>query len=124
MPASALRELSPGTTFARRYRVIEDLGHGGMGRVYKVFDTEVREKLALKLLNSEIASDETTIERFRNELKLARGISHRNICRMYDLGREEGAFYITMEYAPGEDLKNFIHRVGALPVGKAVSIAR
>jgi serine/threonine protein kinase/Tfp pilus assembly protein PilF len=95
-----------------------------MGRVYKVFDTEVREKLALKLLNPEIASDEPTIERFRNELKLARGISHRNICRMYDLGREEGAFYITMEYVPGEDLKNFIHRVGALPVGKAVSVAR
>jgi serine/threonine protein kinase/Tfp pilus assembly protein PilF len=124
MPASAPRELSPGTTFARRYQVIEELGHGGMGRVYKVFDTEVREKLALKLLNPEIASDEPTIERFRNELKLARGISHRNICRMYDLGREEGVYYITMEYVPGEDLKNFIHRVGALPVGKAVSVAR
>ena len=97
-----------------------------MGRVYKVFDTEVREKLALKLLNPDIASDEQTIERFRNELKLARGVSHRNICRMHDLGREEttGAYYITMEYVPGEDLKSLIHRIGALPVGKAVSIAR
>jgi eukaryotic-like serine/threonine-protein kinase len=118
-----VRELAPGATFARRYQVIEELGRGGMGRVYKVFDTEVREKLALKLLNPEVASDEQTIERFRNELKLARTISHRNICRMHDLGREEGAYYITMEYVPGEDLKSFIHRVGALPISKAVSVA-
>jgi serine/threonine protein kinase/cytochrome c-type biogenesis protein CcmH/NrfG len=118
------RELTTGSTFARRYQVIEDLGHGGMGRVYKVFDMEVREKLALKLLNPEIASDERTIERFRNELKLARTISHRNICRMHDFGREEGTYYITMEYVQGEDLKSFIHRVGALPIGKAVHIAR
>jgi len=120
----AIRLLSPGTTFARRYQVIEELGRGGMGSVYKVYDTEVREKLALKLLNPEIAADTQIIERFRNELKLARTISHRNICRMHDLGREEDAYYITMEYVPGEDLKSFIHRIGALPVGKAVSIAR
>jgi serine/threonine protein kinase/predicted Zn-dependent protease len=119
-----IKELTSGATFARRYQVIEELGHGGMGRVYKVFDMEVREKLALKLLNPEIAFDEQTIERFRIELKLARTISHRNICRMHDLGREGGEYYITMEYVPGEDLKSFIHRVGALPVGKAVSIAR
>jgi serine/threonine protein kinase/Tfp pilus assembly protein PilF len=119
-----IKELTAGTTFARRYQIIEDLGKGGMGRVYKVFDTEVREKMALKLLNPDIAGDERTIERFRNELKLARAISHRNICRMFDLGREEGTYYITMEYVSGEDLKSLIHRIGALPVGKAVSIAR
>ncbi len=121
---SLVRELIPGTTFARRYRVIEDLGKGGMGRVYKVLDTEVGEKLALKLLNPEIAADSQNIERFRNELKLARTVSHRNICRMYDLGREGDAYYITMEYVSGEDLKSLIHRIGALPLGKAVSIAR
>lgn len=124
LPIAPLRELAAGETFARRYQVIEDLGKGGMGRVYKVFDTEVREKLALKILNPEIAADEATIERFRNELKLARTISHRNICRMHDLGREESTYYITMEYVAGEDLKSFIHRVGALPIGKAVGIAR
>jgi len=123
-PPPQIRELAPGTTFARRYQVIEDLGKGGMGRVYKVLDIEVKEKLALKVLNPEIASDERTIERFRNELKLARTVSHRNICRMYDLGREEGAYFITMEYVSGEDLKSLIHRIGALPVGKAVTIAR
>ena len=121
-----IRELTTGTTFARRYQVIEELGKGGMGRVYKVFDTEVREKLALKLLNPEIATDADTIERFRSELRLARAVSHRYICRMHDLGREEetGAYFITMEYVPGEDLKSLIHSIGALPIGKAVSIAR
>ena len=121
-----VRELATGTTFARRYQVIEELGKGGMGRVYKVFDTEVREKLALKLLRPEIASDADTIERFRNELRLARTVSHRNVCRMHDLGREEesGAYFITMEYVPGEDLKCLIHSIGALPVGKAVMVAR
>ena len=121
-----IRELTSGTTFARRYQIIEELGKGGMGRVYKVFDTEVREKLALKLLNPEIAGDERTIERFRNELRLARTVSHRHICRMHDLGREEetGTYFITMEYVPGDDLKSLIHSIGALPVGKAVSIAR
>jgi eukaryotic-like serine/threonine-protein kinase len=121
---SPLRELAPGTLFAGRYQVIEELGRGGMGRVYKVFDMEVREKLALKVLNPEIALDEQMIERFRNELKLARTISHPAVCRMHDLGREGNAYYITMEYVPGEDLKSFIRRVGALPAGKAVSIAR
>ena len=121
-----IRELATGTTFAHRYQVIEELGKGGMGRVYKVFDTEVREKLALKLLKPEIATDADTIERFRSELRLARTVSHRNVCRMHDLGREEGTgtFFITMEYVPGEDLKSLIHSIGALPVGKAVSIAR
>jgi serine/threonine protein kinase/Flp pilus assembly protein TadD len=118
-----IKELAAGTTFARRYQIIEDLGKGGMGRVYKVFDAEVQEKMALKLLRPDIAADEKTIGRFRNELKLARGIAHRNVCRMYDLGREEGTYYITMEYISGEDLKSLIHRIGALPVGKAVSIA-
>jgi serine/threonine protein kinase/tetratricopeptide (TPR) repeat protein len=121
-----IRELTTGTTFARRYQIIEELGKGGMGRVYKVFDTEVREKLALKLLKPEIAADAGTIERFRNELRLARTVSHRNICRMHDLGREEGTgtYYITMEYVPGDDLKCLIHSLGALPLGKAVAIAR
>ncbi len=119
-----VRELEPGETFAGRYQVIEDLGKGGMGRVYKVYDTEVKEKLALKLINPEVASDERTIERFRNELRLARAISHRNVCRMHDLGREGSTYFITMEYVPGEDLKSLIHRIGALPVGKTVSLAR
>ena len=117
-------ELTTGSTFAGRYQIIEELGKGGMGRVYKVLDKEVNAKVALKLIKPEIASDKKTIERFRNELKVARDISHKNVCRMYDLGREESAYYITMEYVSGEDLKSFIRRSGILSVGKAISIAK
>jgi tetratricopeptide (TPR) repeat protein len=118
------KELKTGSIFASRYEVIEELGKGGMGKVYKVLDKEVNEKIALKLLNPEIAADEKTIGRFRNELKFARKIGHRNVCRMYDLSREEGTHYITMEYVPGEDLKSTIIRVGQLSVGKATFIAK
>jgi len=109
--------------FAGRYQIIEELGKGGMGKVYKVFDKEVNAKVALKLIKPEIAADNKTIDRFRNELKVARDIAHKNVCRMYDLGREAGAYYITMEYVSGEDLKSFIRRSGTLSVGKAITIA-
>lgn len=115
-----LKELTTGTTFAGRYQVIEELGKGGMGKVYKVLDKEVDEKVALKLLKPEIAADKETVLRFRNELKIARQIIHKNVCRMYDLGKAEGAYFITMEYVSGEDLKSFIKRSGQLTVAKAV----
>jgi len=84
-----------------------------MGRVYKVFDTKIKEKVALKLIKPEIASDKETIERFGNELRLARQISQRNVCRMFDMGEAEGAHFITMEYVHGEDLKSMIHMTGS-----------
>jgi len=101
-----------GSLFAGRYQVIEELGKGGMGRVYKVLDTEVNAKVALKLIRPEISDDPETVERFRNELKTARDISHKNVCRMYDLGKESGSYFITMEYVPGEDLKSMIRMSG------------
>ena len=119
-----VRELTTGLTFAGRYQIIEELGHGGMGRVYKVFDTDIKEKIALKLLRPEIALDKETVERFSNELKLARKISHRNVCRMFDLGKAEGTTFITMEFVPGEDLKKFIRKTGQLGAGRALSIAK
>jgi len=119
-----IRELTRGTTFAERYEIIEELGKGGMGRVYRVEDKKIKEEVALKLLKPEIAADKKTIERFSNELKVARKISHRNVCRMYDLGEEEGTHYITMEYVPGEDLKSSIVRMGPLGAGKAIFIAK
>jgi serine/threonine protein kinase len=121
MPATMLDR---GTTFARRYEIIEELGKGGMGRVYKVFDKKIKEVVALKLIRPEISADENTIERFNNELRLARKISHRHVCRVYDLGEEGPSHFITMEYVPGEDLRRFIRRSGQLTIGKAVSIAR
>ena len=119
-----IKELTTGSTFARRYQVIEELGRGGMGRVYKVYDTEIKEKIALKLLKPEIGVDRETVERFRNELKFARKIGHRNVCKMYDLNKEESAYYLTMEYVHGEDLKRLIKKMGFIPTGKTVSIAR
>jgi serine/threonine protein kinase/Flp pilus assembly protein TadD len=117
------KELPTGSTFAGRYQIIEELGTGGMGQVYKVLDTQINEKVALKLLQPEISADETTIERFNNELKLARKITHKNICRMYHLGKEGDTYYITMEYVPGEDLKSFLKRSEHLTVSKAINTA-
>lgn len=119
-----LRDLTRGSLFAKRYEVIEELGRGGMAKVYRVLDKNVQEDIALKLLNPEIATDKEAIERFRNELKIARNIAHRNICRMYDLNEENGNFFITMEYVSGEDLKSLVRRIGQLSVGKAVSVAK
>ncbi|MGB6865882.1 MAG: zinc-ribbon domain-containing protein, partial [Candidatus Aminicenantaceae bacterium] len=74
-------ELTRGSTLANRYEIIEELGKGGMGRVYRVEDTKLKQEVALKLIKPEIAKDKKTIERFHNELKLAREIAHRNVCR-------------------------------------------
>ena len=89
----------------------------------KVFDKEIEETIALKLLNPEIAADEEIIKRFRNELKLARQITHKNVCRMFDLGKSEATNFITMEYVSGEDLKSFVRRAGPLSIGKSLLIA-
>jgi len=118
------QELTRGTVFASRYEIIEELGKGGMGRVYRVEDKKIKEEVALKLIKPEVASDKKTIERFSNELKMARKIAHRNVCRMYDLGEEKGTHYITMEYVPGEDLKRLIKKVGQFSAGKTIFMAR
>jgi len=117
-------ELETGTLFAERYQVIEKLGMGGMGRVYKVYDTKIREKIALKLLKPEITFEEKTVERFRSEIRLARRIAHKNVCRMFDWGEFSHLFFITMEYVPGENLKNVIRMSGPLHVNKAVQYAK
>jgi len=117
-------ELTRGTTFADRYEIIEELGKGGMGKVYRVEDTELKQEIALKLIKPEISADKKTIERFRNELKIARDIRHKNVCGMYDLGEKEGAYFITMEYIRGEDLKNLIRKMGQLSAGQAITIAK
>ncbi len=117
-------ELTTGSTFAGRYQIIEELGKGGMGKVYKVHDTEIKERVALKLLKSEIASDEKTIERFRNEIRLARKIAHKNVGRMFDLGKSGGTYFITMEFVPGQDLKGLIRQTGKLTIETTLSVAK
>jgi len=119
-----VRELTTGSTFAGRYQVIEELGHGGMGRVYKVFDTKIKERIALKLIMPEVSSNKENIERFNNELKLARRIAHKNVCRMFDIGEDQGTYFITMEYVPGQDLRGLIRQSKQLAIGTAIAIAK
>jgi TolB-like protein/Flp pilus assembly protein TadD len=117
-------DFKTGQLIAGRYEIVECLGEGGMGKVYKAHDLEVHEDVALKLIRPDISGDEGTIQRFRNELKLARKISHRNVCRMFDLGREGDGHFITMEYVPGEDLKTTIQRIGPLTIRKTLDVGK
>ncbi len=117
-------ELTTGSTFADRYQIIEELGKGGMGKVYRAVDKKLKEEVALKLIKPEIALDKKTLERFQNELKLARKIRHSNVGGMYELLEDKGKHYITMEYVSGEDLKSFIQRSGQLAIGTTIRIAK
>jgi TolB-like protein/tRNA A-37 threonylcarbamoyl transferase component Bud32/Flp pilus assembly protein TadD len=117
-------ELTTGSTFVGRYQIIEELGRGGMGRVYKATDTKINEKVALKLIKPEIASDKKTLERFGNELRIARKIVHKNVGRVYDINEEKGTHYITMEYVSGQDLKGLIKQTGQLAIGTSITIAK
>ena len=116
-------ELPLGTLFAHRYQIIEELGAGGMGRVYRVLDKKLGEEIALKLIRPDVASDRKILERFSSELKLARQVVHRNVARMFDLNEEGHVPYITMEYVRGENLKRLIRKVGRLSPGQALPIA-
>jgi len=120
---SPIDGLARSQIFAERYEIVEELGRGGMGEVYRVKDKKLDEEIAIKVLNPIVAADKGVIERFKNELKLARKIAHRNVCKMYDLNEEQETPYITMEYVKGEDLKSLIRREGRLSEDKAVKIA-
>lgn len=119
-----IRELRRGTIFAKRYEIIEELGRGGMGRLYRVLDTKIDQEVALKILRPEISRDPQTIGRFSNELRLARQVAHKNVCRMYHLGEDEGTHFIIMEFIPGQDLQSMIKMTKQLSMETAVSIAK
>jgi serine/threonine protein kinase/Tfp pilus assembly protein PilF len=119
-----IRELRRGATFAKRYEIIEELGRGGMGRLYRVLDTKIDQEVALKILRPEISRDQQTIGRFSNELRLARQVAHKNVCRMYHLGEEEGTHFIIMEYIPGQDLQSMIKMTKQLSMETAIDIAK
>ncbi len=108
---------------AGRYRIISLLGRGGMGEVYRADDLSLGQAVALKFL-PERATDEHTLERFRNEVRIARRISHPNVCRVYDIGQSDNQVFLSMEYVDGEDLSSLLRRIGRLPSDKALEIAR
>ena len=114
----------PGRLLASRYRIIALLGKGGMGEVYRADDLTLGQAVALKFLPDEAAKDEGLLERFRNEVRIARRVSHPNVCRVYDVGEVDGHTFFTMEYVDGEDLASLLRRIGRLPPDKALDIAR
>jgi len=117
--------LGRGQVFAGRYEVLGTLGKGGMGVVYRARDRQLDEVVALKLLRPEaLAADPTLLERFKQEIKLARRITHRNVLRTHDFGETAGVPYISMEYLEGVTLKDLVRNRGALPLGVGLSIAK
>lgn len=114
----------PGRLVASRYRIIALLGKGGMGEVYRADDLTLGQAVAMKFLPDEAARDEGLLERFRNEVRMARRVSHPNVCRVYDVGEVDGQTFFTMEYIDGEDLASLLRRIGRLPPDKALEIAR
>ena len=125
-PSSAPRDaLRPGTVFANRYEVKEVLGMGGMGVVYRAFDRELREAVAIKTLRPEaLTGDGVALERFKQEIRLALKIAHRNVVRTYDLGEVNGLYYLTMEYVEGTSLKQLVATRGPLPVPVTLTIGK
>ena len=114
----------PGTLLGGRYRVIGLLGRGGMGEVYRATDLTLGQSVALKFLPEEASRNPRLLERFHGEVRVARLVSHPNVCRVYDIGEVEGMPYISMEYVDGEDLASLLTRIGRLPANKALETAR
>jgi serine/threonine-protein kinase len=114
----------PGTVLAGRYRIYGLLGRGGMGEVYRADDLRLGQAVALKFLPHAVEGDEARRTRFLNEVKIARQISHTNVCRVYDVSDVDGRHFLSMEYVDGEDLAALLRRIGRLPKEEAVQIAR
>ena len=120
--AASKGQLQPGTILADRFEILQLLGQGGMGAVYKGRDTELDRLVALKLIRPDLASHPEILRRFKQELILAREVTHRNVIRIFDLGQAQGIKFITMEYVEGRDLRGLIHEKGKMAPDEAVPI--
>ena len=109
---------------AERYRIVALAGKGGMGEVYRAEDLKLGQTVALKFLPEELAGDAAALARFHREVRVARQVSHPNVCRVFDIGETGGLAFLSMEYVDGEDLGSLLRRIGRLPQDKAVEIAR
>jgi len=114
----------PGVIVADRYRIVALLGRGGMGEVYRAEDLRLSQVLAIKFLPEALSKDEAALARFHSEVRVARQVSHPNVCRVFDIGEADGVPFLTMEYVDGEDLASLIRRIGRLPQDKAIEVSR
>lgn len=115
---------APGTLLGGRYRILGLLGRGGMGEVYRATDLMLGQAVALKFLPEEASQNPRLLERFHGEVRVARLVSHPNVCRVFDIGEVDGTPFISMEYVDGEDLASLLLRIGRLPADKAMETAR
>ncbi len=124
LTASSHGRFVPGTVLDERYRIVGLLGQGGMGEVYRADDLKLGQAVALKFLPEALADDPQRLELLHNEVRLARQVSHPNVCRVYDIGEIDGMHFLSMEFIDGEDLSGLMRRIGRLPADKGVDIAR
>ncbi|HKP83230.1 MAG TPA: protein kinase [Pyrinomonadaceae bacterium] len=114
----------PGDILSERYRIVGLLGRGGMGEVYRADDLKLKQPVALKFLPASLTADGGALARFYKEVSVARQISHRNVCRVYDVAEYQGEHFISMEFVRGEELSSLLKRIGRLPQDKAIDVAR
>ena len=117
-------QFAPGTILMNRYRMVSLIGRGGMGEVYRADDLKLGQAVALKFLSRRTLADPKREERFYEEIRIGRQISHPNVCRLHDIAEVDGRPFITMEFVDGEDLASLLRRIGRLPHDKALSITR
>lgn len=113
---------APGAVLGSRYEILQLLGQGGMGAVYKAKDLELDRVVALKVIRPELAIHPEILQRFKQELILARQITHRNVIRIFDLSEASGIKFITMEFIEGQDLKSLLNDKGRLSAEEAVRV--
>ena len=113
-----------GTLLAERYRILGRIGKGGMGEVYRANDLRLGQTVALKFLPEATARDPSMLARFHNEVRIARQVTHPNVCRVYDIGEVDGQPFLSMQFIDGENLASLLLRIGRLPPDKAVEISR
>jgi predicted Ser/Thr protein kinase len=114
----------PGAILVERYRIVGLLGKGGMGEVYRADDLKLGQAVALKFLPDHLLSDAAALARFHREVRVARQVSHKNVCRVYDIGETDGRHFLSMEYIKGEELSSLLRRIGSFPVDKSIQLAR